>query len=342
MGMTRAPINHVVIMDGTLSTLNPLLETNAGLTYKLLCSMPASTTLSLLYEEGIQWCRMSSLIDLAAGRGITRQIQRAYGFIASRYRPGDRIYLFGFSRGAYGVRSLAGVIDRIGLLRREHATESNISQVFRYYRDKNHSETVKVFSRKYCCQETQIEMVGVWDTVKALGIQYPVLWRLAPQPVDFHNAALGNTTKNGFQALALNESRIAFKPVLWKTHPDWKGHLEQAWFRGAHPDVGGHLGTFQAARGLSNIPLVWMLERAETCGLPLPTGWRAQFPTDPDARAHGSYRGIAKLFLARRKRVPLRDASEYIHPSVFLAKGKSLPRGLRRLSGATPAAEIPP
>jgi len=320
--MARKPINRIVIMDGTLSSLNPLKETNAGLTYKLLCQTPQSTTTSLLYEEGIQWCRMSSLIDLAAGRGITRQIQRAYGFIASRYLPGDKIYLFGFSRGAYAVRSLAGVIDLIGLLRREHATESNIRRVFRYYRNSTTGSAVDAFSRRYCCQETSIEMVGVWDTVKSLGIQYPILWRLAPQPVDFHNEALGKTTKNGFQALALNETRRAFRPVMWRTSGAWHGRLEQAWFRGAHADVGGHLGTFQQARKLSNIPLVWMLERAEECGLTLPENWRQQFPMDPLAPAHGCFRGIEKFFLARKKRVPLGDPSEYIHSSVLVARGE--------------------
>jgi len=334
--MARAPINHVVIMDGTLSTLSPHMETNAGLTYKLLCSMSRTASMSLLYEEGIQWCRLGSVIDVAAGRGITTQIRRAYGFIASRYRPGDRIYLFGFSRGAYAVRSLAGMIDQIGLLRSEHATVSNILQVCRYYRASSKSETVQTFSRKYCCQDTRIEMVGIWDTVKALGIQYPLLWRLAPQPVDFHNEALGPTTRNGFQALALDETRNAFAPVLWRTDAHWHGQLEQAWFRGAHADVGGHVGTYQKARPLSNIPLVWMLEHAENCGLPLPDGWRARFPTDPTAPAYGCFRGLAKFFLARHKRAPLQDPSEYIHPSVFLARGETPPVPENR----RPAAEI--
>ncbi len=317
--MTRAPTTHVVILDGTLSTLNPERESNAGLTYKLLCRMGPSPALSIRYEEGIQWCNMHSLIDVVAGRGITRQIRRAYGYIASRYRPGDQIFLFGFSRGAYAVRSLAGVIDLIGLLRREHATQSNIVQVFRYYQNSTDSPAAKSFSNAYCRRDTRIEMVGVWDTVKALGIQYPVLWRLAPQPTEFHHDGLGKSTRNGFQALALNETRNAFAPVIWRSDPAWKGRLEQAWFRGAHPDVGGHLGAFKVARKLSNIPLVWMLEHAETCGLTLPEGWREQFPMDPSAPAHGSTRGIGKFFWFRRKRIPLQDASETIHPSVLLA-----------------------
>ena len=304
-------------MDGTLSSLSTNNESNAGLTYKLLCELTPSPTLSLWYEEGIQWCNWRSMVDLAAGIGINGQIRRAYGFIASRYRPGDKIYLFGFSRGAYAVRSLAGVIDRVGLLTKEAATESNIRQVFRYYQGDSTKNSAQAFRRVHCHQEAQIEMIGVWDTVKALGIQYPVLWRLAPQPTEFHDEALGDSTRNGFQALALDENRTAFKPVLWSCRDGWRGHLEQAWFRGAHADVGGQISDFPAARKLSNIPLVWMLERAETCGLTLPQNWRDRFPTDRNAPANGCYRGISKYFLYRRKRIPLQGPSEYIHPSVI-------------------------
>jgi len=314
--MNRDPINHVVIMDGTLSSLAPTIESNAGLTFRLLCELAPARNLSLHYEEGIQWCNWKSLVDVAAGVGINGQIRRAYGFIASRYRPGDKIFLFGFSRGAYAVRSLAGAIDEIGLLKGHKATESNIRQAFRYYKAGGTRALTKRFSDANCFANVDIEMVGVWDTVKALGIQYPVLWRLAPQPTDFHNHRLGPSVKNGFQALALDETRTAFTPVLWKSRRGWNGKLEQAWFRGSHADVGGHIGSFQAARGLSNIPLLWMLERAETCGLPLPVDWRKRFKTDTNAPPHGSYRGIAKFFLYRKRRVPLKDPSEYIHHSV--------------------------
>lgn len=313
--MERKPVTHVVIMDGTLSSLHVDLQSNAGRTYSLLSELAPSATLSLTYEEGIQWCNRSSLIDVIAGRGLTRQIRRAYGFIATRYRPGDRIFLFGFSRGAYAVRSLAGVIDRIGLLQRAHTTESNLRQVFRNYREAEISPAAKSFSNAFCRKDVRIEMIGVWDSVKALGIQYPLLWRLAPKPTDFHNHSLGNAVRNGFHALALDETRTAFSPVLWRTNESWNGHLEQAWFKGAHADIGGHLGKHQAARGLSNIPLVWMLEHAESCGLALPENWRNRFPTDVDAPAHGDKRGLAKYFLFRRKRVPLQDASEFIHPT---------------------------
>lgn len=318
--MARDPIIHAVIVDGTLSTLADNQQSNAGRLWSLLREVAQSEKMALHYQPGIQWVTYGNLVDVVAGRGLTRQVQHVYGGIAARYRPGDRIFLFGFSRGAYAVRSLAGIIDLVGLLQREYATERNINQVFRYYRKDTYSAAARAFSAAYCCKNPRIEMVGVWDTVKALGIPYPLLWRLAPTPTDFHNHMLGNATRNGFQALALDETRTAFKPILWQSRPGWNGHLEQAWFRGAHGDIGGHIGDFQAARPLANIPLVWMLERAERCGLPLPSGWRGRFPCDAAAPAYGDRRGIAKAFLFRKPRQPLRDPSEYIHQSAEPAK----------------------
>ncbi len=86
------------------------------------------------YEPGIQWRDWKGTLDVIEGRGINRQIRRVYGLLASRYRPGDRIWLFGYSRGAYAVRALAGLIDRVGLLRAEAATERNITLAYRHYR----------------------------------------------------------------------------------------------------------------------------------------------------------------------------------------------------------------
>ena len=103
-GGGRRPVDHVVILDGTMSSLHPGHETNAGLTFRLLREGGRRHGLSLYYEPGIQWTSWTQAQDVIQGRGLNRQIRRAYGFLASRYRPGDRIFLFGYSRGAYAVR----------------------------------------------------------------------------------------------------------------------------------------------------------------------------------------------------------------------------------------------
>ena len=202
-------------------------ETNARLTYNLLCEVTKSARLSLMYERGVQWRGMRHALDVIQGRGINRQIRRAYGFIASRYRPGDKIYLLGYSRGAYAVRSLAGIIDQVGLLQSKHATERNIRDAYRHYQLSPDSRAADVFSRRYCHPKVEIEMIGCWDTVKALGINLPLLWRLTANQHDFHNHHLGPSVKAGFHALARDERRLAYTPVMWTTDDAWQGHLEQ-------------------------------------------------------------------------------------------------------------------
>ncbi|WP_422072541.1 DUF2235 domain-containing protein [Tranquillimonas rosea] len=309
----RGRVDHVIILDGTMSSLVPGEETNAGLLYRLLQERLPDPQLSLRYEAGIQWQNWRATMDVVEGRGINRQIVRAYGALASRYRPGDRIYLFGFSRGAYAARSLAGVIDQMGLVRHDRATERTVRQAYHYYRYGEPSHASRAFSRLNCHEAVEIEMIGVWDTVKALGLRVPFLWQLSEAQHGFHNHDIGQTTRNGFHALALDETREAYAPVLWNSPEDFEGRIVQMWFRGSHGDVGGQLGGKTAARPLSNIPLVWMLECAEECGLDLPQGWRARFPTDVTAPSIGTYRGWSKLFLARSRRVVGEDPSERVH-----------------------------
>ncbi len=310
----REALTHVIILDGTMSSLEPGYETNAGLTYRLCREM--GPRVSVYYEAGVQWQSWRSMRDVSMGRGINRQIRRAYGYLASRYRPGDRIFLLGYSRGAFAVRSLAGVIDRVGLLRPDCATERNIRSAYRHYECTPDSPAAQAFARIHCHMHTPIEMIGVWDTVKALGLRLPFLWHLTEPSHAFHNHRLGACVKHGFHALALDETRAVFAPVMWSTRSDWPGHLEQVWFRGTHGDVGGQLGGFEAARPLANIPLVWMLRRAEASGLPLPTGWERRFHLDAGAPSVGSWRHWGKLFLSRQSRRVGDDASERLHHSV--------------------------
>lgn len=311
---TRGATVHVVILDGTMSKLAEGHETNAGLTFKLLSEL--GSDVSVYYEAGLQWSNWRRAGDVLMGRGINRQIRRAYGYLASRYRPGDKIFLMGYSRGAYAVRSLAGVIDRVGLLRANHATERNIRDVYRHYRIAPVSAAAKTYGDIHCHRNVEIEMIGVWDTVKSLGLNAPFLWRFSAPNHAFHSHQLGASVKRGYHALARHETRNAYAPVMWDSDPDWEGELEQMWFRGAHGDVGGHVGDFMQARPLSNIPLVWMLDKAEGCGLPLPVGWKDRFPQDHNAPASGTWRGFGKWFLSRKARKVGLDPSERIHPSV--------------------------
>ncbi len=325
----RGPVTLVVILDGTMSSLEPGQETNAGLIWRLLSERAPARDLAVYYEPGIQYTSWRQVRDVIEGRGLNRQIRRAYGWLASHWRPGDSIYLFGYSRGAYAVRSLAGVIDRVGLLRHVHATERNVHMAYRHYRTLPDSQSARDFGRLFCHPRTPVEMIGVFDTVKALGLRAPVLWRWTEMAHRFHDHALGPATRRGYHALALHETRIAYAPVMWRLRPDWTGICEQVWFRGTHGDVGGQLSGLEAARPLSNIPLVWMLDRAEASGLALPRGWRARFPTDPEAPSIGLDIGVGRLLRSRAPRIVGADPSERLHESVGTADRRRLSFDLR-------------
>ncbi|MGB3245854.1 MAG: DUF2235 domain-containing protein [Sulfitobacter sp.] len=336
-GPSRGAVTHVIILDGTLSSLEPADRTNVGRAYALLRERPGKV--SIYYEPGLQWSDWRSALDVLMGGGINSQIKRAYGYLASRYQPGDRIFMLGYSRGAFAVRSLAGVLDWVGLVRAEHATQRNIRAAYRHYEFMTNRETRDAFKQRHCHDAIEIEAIGVWDTVKSLGINAPVLWRISERWHAFHNHDLGAIVKNGFHAMALNETREAYKVVLWDSHDGFDGRVEQVWFPGAHGDIGGQLGGFEAARPLANIPLVWLLSRLEECGLSLPVGWNLRFPQDACAPSVGTWRGYGRVFMTRRKRIVGRDASERLHESVTQRergrKEKPLPFGLFRWGRST-------
>jgi uncharacterized protein (DUF2235 family) len=327
-GTHSVSVTHVIILDGTMSSLTEGRETNAGHVFKLLQEVGESLELSVYYEPGIQWYDWRTTWDVMVGHGINRQIRRAYGYLASRYRPGDKIVLVGFSRGAYAVRSLAGMVDQIGLLQREHATVRNIRTAYRHYESRSASDVWRAFYGTHCHADTPIEVIGVWDTVKALGLRLPFLWRITEKKHLFHSHRLGQNVRYGFHALALDETRRAYVPVKWETRPDWRGvRMEQVWFKGTHGDVGGQIGSHVVDRGLANIPLNWMLGRLDQCGVPLPRDWRWRFVENANALSTGNWRGLSVMFLSRKRRRVGLDPSEGIHPLAV-----EMRRGVRRLS----------
>lgn len=312
----REKRRHIYIIDGTLSRLEDGDETNAGLLYKLLSEGGPQAEQTVGYDRGVQAEGLTKWIKVAAGTGINQSILAGYATLCSRYRPGDTIMLFGYSRGAYAVRSLAGFIAKIGLLKAHEATERRISRAFRYYESPDKSDAAHAFCDAYCHPDIEIRVLGVWDTVKSLGIPYPVLNRLAPMATEFHDHTLSNNTQNAFQALAIDENRTSYSPLPWRITGDYTGNVQQIWFPGAHADVGGQIIARPQARALANIPLTWILSEAERYGLILPPDWRSEFIINHAAPMHGAYRGNARLFLFRAPRVVGQCSSESIHESV--------------------------
>ncbi len=310
-----------------MSSLSPGYETNIGLTYRLLSEQAENADLLTYYEPGIQWRGWRRMHEVLAGIGINRQIRRAYLFLARNFEPGDRIMLMGFSRGAYAVRSLAGLIDGMGLLRPAQISEESLERVYELYRARPGSAEARSLKETLCRPEVPIAFIGVYDTVRALGVRWPLIWRFTGEPHPYHDHTLGEATAVGRHALALHETREAYRPVLWDV-PETRlcetagaegCDIVQMWFRGTHGDVGGQLAGRLDSRPLSNVPLVWMLGEAEAQGLPLPEHWRVRFVVNDDAPSIGKFAGWGKYFIDRARRPVGRDPSEAIHPSARAA-----------------------
>lgn len=307
---------HVILLDGTMSSLTPGNETNIGLTYRLLMDLPEGSGVRVYYEPGIQWRGLRHAHEVMAGIGINRQIRRAYSWLAEGYKPSDRVILMGYSRGAYAVRSLGGLIDQMGLLRPGAVSQSRVDALYELYRSAPESVQAAEMSVSYCLADVPIRFLGVYDTVRALGMRYPLIWRFLPLPHPYHTHTLGRHIAVARHALALDETRVAYRPVLWDTARPMAGQdVAQVWFKGTHGDIGGQLNGRARARPRANLALVWMLGEAEAVGLRLPPAWRARFPVDAEAPTVGNFSGFGKLFWERRRRVVGRDASEAIHPS---------------------------
>lgn len=195
------------------------------------------------------------------GLGLSRNVRDGYGFIASNYCPGDEIFLFGFSRGAYTARSVAGLIGYAGLLQKGDMDE--FALVWEGYRLKNQPGRPDVlvhFPLRH--QDVPIKCIGVWDTVGDLGIPGH-LDQIFTRFYQFHDTTLGPHVESAFHALALDEHRRDFAPTLWVQSPDAQAKgtqkLLQVWFPGAHSNVGGGY----AEHGLSDVALAWMASQAD-------------------------------------------------------------------------------
>ncbi len=183
-------------------------------------------------------------------------IQACYAFIVDNFEIGDDIYIFGFSRGAYAARALAGMIGAAGIQRRPNP--EGFDSAWNHYRRKGEQPPHSISSR--------IKFVGVWDTVGSYGIPAgfgPIaLARYIPLLLlGFHDTSFGEHIDFGLHAVAVDERRREFVPTFWTTakgkHPP--GHVEQTWFSGIHENVGGS----RPDARLSDIALIWMIARVQ-------------------------------------------------------------------------------
>jgi len=211
----------------------------------------------------------------AFGRGIEANIRALYRFIVYNYAEGDELYFFGFSRGAFTVRTLAGFMNKVGLIEKDD--DYYVPEIYACYeRDKGPGspEWTRAFhnvkNRRAC---PPIRFIGVWDTVGALGAPGLLGQLFNKGKYRYHDTGLTPPIQHAVQALAIDERRKPFAPDIWTRPTGWAGHLEQAWFAGVHSNVGGGY----APDGLANEALHWIVEKAENLGLEFDKPFLAHF-----------------------------------------------------------------
>ncbi|WP_404788588.1 DUF2235 domain-containing protein [Altericista sp. CCNU0014] len=262
----------VVCCDGTWNGLSGEYPTNALKLSQIVLEVDAlGVPQQVYYQEGLGTRWYDRWVGGIFGWGIDKHITEAYRFLCLNYNPGDEIYCFGFSRGAYTVRSLVGLIYCSGLLKPSNIQK--IPEAYRIYRDREikPSNDIAVAFRQEFGDRVPITVLGCWDTVGALGIPdlVPLLPidRLANQKYQFHDTELSAIIQRAFHALAVDERRRSFIVThMGKSDKNPGQVIREVWFPGTHGCVGG--GT-AANRGLSDGALQWMMEQVTESGLGL-------------------------------------------------------------------------
>ena len=246
--------------------------------------------LTLCYEAGIQWRAWRDTMDVITGRGIDRQIERAYGVLASRYRPGDRIYLIGYSRGAYAVRSLAGIVDLVGLLRRRRRQRAQRPARFpplppRRRQPGGGGVPPALLPRGDADRGGRC--LGHGEVARPA---LPFVWRLTEAQHAFHNHALGPTS-----ATASTRSRWMKSATLTPRSCGARPRGFRAmWSRSGSA---ARMAMSAARSASSSTPARWPISRWSGCW----TGWRAAACRSPTAGGTVSpgCRGTVHRHLAR-------------------------------------------
>ena len=246
--------------------------------YKMYKSLVVSSDQMPFYDDGVgvSGGLIVKLLGGAFGTGLWRKIKEGYTKIAHVYEEGDELFLFGFSRGAFTARSLAGMIVACGLPTKDF-TEDLVETAFDAYRDRgNRSQKLQKLANNDMFP-AKIKMIGVWDTVGSLGIP-SIFGGVDPLLYGFLDTSLHPSVLNAYQALAIDEMRCEFPPTLWSSAPAAGQTLEQVWFCGVHSDVGGgEPDDLDGATALSDIPLTWMMNKASALGLKLDATMAAQY-----------------------------------------------------------------
>lgn len=296
----------VFCFDGSWNRLDAPYPTNVLLTAESVMPMADSGVGQItFYDEGVGSEDGDAFFGGVFGAGLVKNLSDGYRFLIFNYSPGDEIYVFGFSRGAYTARSFLGLLSTCGILHRQHARRANeavdlykrrrISDLFQdevlCFRSECSphicvSEREDAWRTEHVAQYQpgsspllKVKYLGVWDTVGALGIpRYFVLANAINRIHQFHDVSLSPIVEQARHAVAIDEHKVDFEPTLWENlrelnlgrsaNPESAdAPYQQMWFPGGHGSVGGG----GERRGLSDLALEWIWDGARHAGLDLDT-----------------------------------------------------------------------
>jgi uncharacterized protein (DUF2235 family) len=321
--------NIVLLSDGTGNSSAKLFKTNVWRLYQALDLTDPRRQIAF-YDDGVGTSSFRPLFIIGGvfGVGLKRNVLDLYNFLCRNYEPGDRIYMFGFSRGAYTVRVLTGLVLDQGLLtcRAEEDRELYAFDAYRAYR-KRFNPTGglvkplrawrdkviswwrrrcgrKLYSKAMIQEVPDIAFLGVWDTVAAYGTPVAELTRAIDDwiwPLSMPSRELDKKVKQARHALALDEERDTFRPLVWDEMSETTDRLQQVWFAGAHSDVGGGYPD----DSLSFVSLDWMMTEATSHGLILKRGAHVQVRRSMDANGikHDSRSGLAAYYRYQPRKI---------------------------------------
>jgi uncharacterized protein (DUF2235 family) len=325
---TRRSKNIILCSDGTGNRVGKHRGTNVWKLYRALDrhghkdDSDGVEQISF-YDDGVGSgdFKLFKVLGGVFGWGLSRSVRDLYTFLVNNYEPGDRVYLFGFSRGAFTVRALAGMICACGVLDRNKCTSNQmlkdqVKKALKVYRkNAEKPEATQLFREEWGIFDDElapnghvnIKLIGVWDTVDAVGTPFDELrdWlsNFKILRYRFPNHELHEWVENGFHAVSIDDERHSFLPIMWnENNKTAHQRIEQVWFSGAHSNVGGGYPSNE----LSSIPLDWMMGKAEQEGLRFTTGSRVKIRNDANiyGKLYDSRAGLAAFYRYSPRDIP--------------------------------------
>ncbi|MBX3235500.1 MAG: DUF2235 domain-containing protein [Nitrospiraceae bacterium] len=274
------------------------------------------------YDDGAELPWLGRFRDGTFGYALDLQVLQSYAYLVALYEPGDEIYLYGFSRGAYVARTLVGLVQTCGLISPSLVEAQRVNRIkdlalsgasnaatsydltrslrdlvlcpddhllteaYRLYRNLGHDAQGRASSsfRSQAGQRAAIAFLGVWDTVGPMGIPTKALKYLNDHRYNFHDTDLSPVVKRAYHALAIDEHRSDYDATLWTSRTHDGQTIEQRWFSGSHGDVGG---TYRE-KELSDLSLSWIQRRSVEAGISI-EGTNPKYEPNPLGQLHDSF-----------------------------------------------------